>query len=123
MSKKLSKIKREITHHYVHESNRPKLGTDVPNFRRDILGNPKYRFRGNLLDINSSNISKAGYYHWFEMDTLVMRIVFLNGRVYDCFPVSRELWDGFLLSESKGKYYNDFIKSNPSITIEEQLDD
>lgn len=102
----------------------PKIfGKDVPHFWRDIYKNPKYRFRGRMHKVDSGSISEVGHYHWRDEDLLVMRVIFRNQRVYDCFPVSRDLFDGLLLSESKGKFFNEFIKDKPLITIEEVLED
>lgn len=54
--------------------------------------------------IQSSNIKAAGY----ENNTL--RVQFGNGTEYDYKGVSPQVFDGFMLAKSQGKFFNTVIR-------------
>lgn len=92
----------------------------TPARMKRIKAEKENRFYGGvLLNVESSNMEQAGIFFNEHLKFHVARIVFHNGRVYDHFPMNFDLFGQFLASESKGKFYNQFIKSDPTITIEE----
>jgi len=62
----------------------------------------------NLQHIGSSNIWKAGY----DKNTRTLSMIFLNRKSweYTYYNVGIKTWVKFLQSESRGKYFADFIK-------------
>ena len=70
----------------------------------------------NLISVQSSNIAQIG----FEINRMnsmnakpinVLRIVFVNGGIFDYYNVSKQDYENFLKSESKGAYFHKFIKN------------
>jgi hypothetical protein len=69
-----------------------------------------------LITVQSTNISQIG----FEKNKVmalnqrpinILRIVFAGGNIFDYYNVEKEVYESFLDSESKGKYFHKFIKS------------
>ena len=50
--------------------------------------------------VKSSNISRIGY----DASTLVLRVEFLKGAVYEYYGVPLDLWEGLRSASSTGKY-------------------
>lgn len=69
-----------------------------------------------LIKVKSSNISMVGLKE--EKLSLnsptknILRVVFVNERTYDYFDVPKEVFEDFLSSESKGKFFNKNIQNN-----------
>ena len=57
-----------------------------------------------LIEVQSSNIKKIGY------DSEGIIVEYLSGTQYRYKGVSRDTYDQFLESESKGKFMNAYIK-------------
>lgn len=57
------------------------------------------------VEILSTNISKASY----DTQTKVLTITFNNGFIYEYEDVSWELFTKLRMSESQGKFFNEFI--------------
>lgn len=60
----------------------------------------------NLIAIQSTSIAFIGY----EPETLTLRIVFREGGTYDYHGVPEMVYQQFISSPSKGKYYVHWIK-------------
>ena len=60
-----------------------------------------------------SNVIKSFNYDSSRMD---LGVQFKNGKEYIFTPVSPKVAEEFKNSESKGKYFNDYIKSNVAFT-------
>lgn len=60
-----------------------------------------------MQDVSSSNVESVGY----DDENNVLRVKFLNGRVYDYLGVSRAQFEALLTSPSVGQYLNMAIKS------------
>lgn len=71
------------------------------------------------IPIESSNIEKAGWKYSEHFNFGCLRVIFRNQRMYDYFPVTKAVFDEFILAESKGVYFSKFIKNNPAVTGEE----
>ena len=56
-----------------------------------------------MQELESSVVSGAGY-------SRVLEIEFNSGRVYQYFDVDESVYQNFLASESKGKYFNANIR-------------
>ena len=65
--------------------------------------------------IESSRIISMGY----DSEALILEIEFKRNRIYQYQPVSKYMWGKLLAAESKGKYFQDHIRSNPRINYEE----
>jgi len=61
----------------------------------------------NMIPVQSSNLSAIGY----NKDTKVLKINFKGSGEYLYHDVSPELYDEFLVSESKGKFFSMKIKN------------
>ena len=70
----------------------------------------------NLISVQSSNIAQIG----FEINRMnsmnakpinVLRIVFINGGIFDYYNVEKKDYENFLKAESKGAYFHKFIKN------------
>jgi hypothetical protein len=48
----------------------------------------------------------------YNEDESKLRIVFLSGKVHDYFQVSKEVYAAMRMAFSKGKFYNEHVKSN-----------
>lgn len=66
----------------------------------------------------SSNIAEIGY----DFDNKTLEILFHNGKIYQYWPVSGNLWEQFYTAESKGSFFAKCIRSNPKISYR-KLDD
>ena len=66
----------------------------------------------------SSNIAEIGY----DYDNLTLEIQFLNGKVYQYWPISPSGYDSFLKAKSKGGFFAQHIKNNKGINYK-KLDD
>ena len=65
------------------------------------------------IPIKSSHLKAVGY------KSEIMEVEFLNGGVYEYSEVPQEKYDGLMAAPSKGKYYNQYIKSQfPSKRLE-----
>ena len=56
-----------------------------------------------MQELDSSVVSAAGY-------SRVLEVAFNSGRVYQYFDVDESVYQAFLASESKGKYFNAHIR-------------
>lgn len=63
--------------------------------------------------IDSSNISQISY----NKDTSILTVFFKNNTVYEYHPVFKQQIDDFLISESKGKWLNENIKKNKTVSV------
>lgn len=62
------------------------------------------------IPVSSSNISAVGY----DADDQTLEIEFTNGGVYQYANVPGGEYDGFIASDSKGKYFHANIKNRYS---------
>lgn len=46
----------------------------------------------------------------YRAETGELTIQMVNGKTYLYYGVEKDVWEGFKLSDSKGKYYTSFIK-------------
>ena len=58
------------------------------------------------IQVVSSNIAAIAY----ASDTEVLSINFLNGSTYEYYGVPQNVFDEFLIADSKGRYFNANIK-------------
>lgn len=65
-----------------------------------------------MILVESSNIHSVG--HLFS--TKLLEVHFKNGTSYTFHPITEEGFKKFMESESKGKFFNEFIKNNPTVT-------
>ena len=63
-------------------------------------------------DIESTNITKAGY----DPAERRMEVVFKNGGVYSYHDVPQEAFDAFMASKSKGSHHHSEIKGRYRFT-------
>ena len=68
-----------------------------------------------LNHVESSNIEAIGFTQGQQIslgrsNINVMRIQFINGESYDYYEIPKEVFDAFLASESKGKFFHASIK-------------
>lgn len=70
-------------------------------------------FRMEEIKIVSKVISSAIY----EKEKFLLRIKFNNQKEYVYYNVPMDLWEHFKKSESKGKFYNQFIKNKFKLSI------
>ena len=59
-----------------------------------------------MVSVSSSAISAVGY----DPSTMRMKIRFVQGNTYDFCGVPASIFSGLLNAESKGTYYNDYIR-------------
>jgi len=59
----------------------------------------------------SSNIAEVGY----DMPTLTLQIKFLNGGIYNYWPISRNMFDKLMVASSKGLYFSKHIRGAKGI--------
>jgi len=64
------------------------------------------------IPVSSSNISAIGY----DADNQILEVEFTNGAVYSYSGVSSDEYEGFMSSDSKGKYFHANIKNRYSFT-------
>ena len=69
-----------------------------------------------LCKIDSSNLFQSVYYE----DKQFLYLFFKKGNVYSYQPISKELYEGFENADSQGKYLDQFIKRNPSISYRKE---
>lgn len=60
-----------------------------------------------ILTENSSNINKIS----FDLKTQELLVNFKPNNTYAYKNIPYYIWEGFITSESKGKYFHSFIKS------------
>ena len=75
-----------------------------------------------LTNVTSSNILAIGHStdegnDGFGTDTLVVQ--FHNGSKYEYTPVDEAMYDALLDADSIGKHFNQHIRNNPSISMDE----
>lgn len=58
--------------------------------------------------VESSNIDYVEYHK----EDSSLEVGFKNGRVYAYLDVAKPVYDDFILSESKGKFFNTYIKES-----------
>jgi len=64
------------------------------------------------IPVSSSNISAIGY----DADNQILEVEFTTGAVYSYSGVSSDEYEGFMSSDSKGKYFHANIKNRYSFT-------
>ena len=64
--------------------------------------------------VKSSNILETLY----NAETKDLSITFKNGRQYRYSGVLKEIYSGFESAESKGKYFNQYIKQLPTVRLD-----
>ncbi len=65
------------------------------------------------IPVKSSNLKAVGY------ESEIMEIEFLNENVYEYSEIPKKLHEDLMDAESKGKYYNQYIKGQfPSKKLE-----
>jgi len=57
--------------------------------------------------VASSNIASCGY----DEETQTLEIEFTNGTVYQYYNVGKDCYDQFILSPSKGRFLNTYIRN------------
>lgn len=62
----------------------------------------------NWIEVESSWINALNYFDEEE----ALEINLLNGKTYSYFGVPKNLYYEFIKADSKGKFYNEFIKYN-----------
>lgn len=65
------------------------------------------------LNVTSSNIKSIGY----EAESRTLLVEFHTNAVYSYSPITEEAFNEFCNADSKGKYFNEKIKSNTTITV------
>jgi hypothetical protein len=60
------------------------------------------------IPVDSSNLDSVGY----DESTNTLEVMFKNASVYQYLGVPKELYDGLLMSDSKGHYLYENIKGN-----------
>ena len=77
----------------------------------------------NLVKVKSSNLDAVGY----DRKSRALRIVFLEGAMYDYFNVPASLYRSLMESESKGSFFQQYVvgkfkyaKVNPNLREEGQ---
>jgi TIR domain/KTSC domain len=60
-----------------------------------------------MTSVSSSNIAAIGY----DSATEVLRVIFLNGNVYEYYGVPQHLYEGLMSANSHGSYLNSQIKA------------
>lgn len=63
----------------------------------------------NMVPVSSSNLKAVGY----EAATSTLRIVFLNGGIYEYFGVPPSVHAGLMSASSHGSYFDAQIKKGP----------
>lgn len=64
------------------------------------------------VPVSSTNVAAIGY----DEDTEILEIEFTNGAVYQYFGVPSGEFNGFMGSDSKGKFFNANIKNRYSVS-------
>lgn len=64
-----------------------------------------------MTPVESSNIKS---FHYGSIRK-ILRIEFHSGKTYEYYPVPSELVNGFINAESKGKFFHENFRNNPSI--------
>ena len=59
----------------------------------------------------SCNIAEIGY----DMPTLTLQVKFHHGGIYNYWPISRSIFDRFMLAPSKGKFFYKEIRTNDQV--------
>jgi hypothetical protein len=59
-----------------------------------------------MIPVSSSAISAIGY----DSDTQKMKIKFVQNRTYEYCHVPAQIFNDFLKTSSKGRYYDNYIK-------------
>lgn len=59
-----------------------------------------------MTQVNSSNLAAIGY----NSETAILRVEFLYGAIYEYYSVPEEIYQGLLYADSKGTYFNAYIK-------------
>lgn len=58
--------------------------------------------------VTSSSLRSIGY----DARTRTLEVEFASGSVYRYAPVPGEVWAAFRRADSKGKYFQDFVRDN-----------
>jgi len=65
------------------------------------------------IPVDSSNLVSVGY----EPSTRTLEIEFKGGAVYQYPNIDPKLYKGLISAESKGKFFNFFIRSLPAVRV------
>ena len=66
-----------------------------------------------LIKVKSSNIDSIGW------SANILRVLFSHGTAYDYLNVEKELYEELMEADSKGSFFNRYIKVNyPSVKVE-----
>lgn len=76
------------------------------------------KFQGTLTPIESSNLNAVGL-DKSSPETPVLQVQFRNGRKYNYWPVSQDIYRGLINAPSAFQYFNSHIKNNPNIKFKE----
>lgn len=69
------------------------------------------KFTGILYNIHSSNATKIGYCYSNKVKAGVVRVVFKGNKIYDYYPVDKNVFSEIFSSESKGSWIqNNLVK-------------
>ncbi len=60
------------------------------------------------IDVSSTNLSRVRY----DDSKNTLEIEFQGGRVYQYFDVPKQIFEGLLKAESKGKFFHEQIKGH-----------
>jgi hypothetical protein len=60
-----------------------------------------------MISVSSSNIAAIGY----DFEMAILRIQFLQSGTYDYQQVPQHVYEGMLSALSKGRYFDQYIKS------------
>lgn len=81
----------------------------------DKLNNPMENFI--IQTVDSSSIDKIGQ---SKLNPTIILVEFKTGRKYEYTGVPQELYELFLNAESKGKFFNKYIRTYPYNRVEEE---
>ena len=65
-----------------------------------------------FFPVESSNVSQIGY----DFAEQVLYVGFNSGWMYYYYPVPQETYDAFLVSDSKGKFVHQVLKTDPNLS-------
>ena len=67
-----------------------------------------------MKPVESTHIESVGY----DSDKKILTVKFKSESTYDYYPITEMLYEEFMASESKGKYFREFIRENEHIETE-----
>jgi len=65
--------------------------------------------------VKSSNLVSIGY----DEESKTLEVEFKRNRIYQYWPITRSGYERLMNSESKGSFFNKYIKNQPGINVTE----